>query len=52
MVISIYGNTKLSLIYPVEPIIYLLNTSLHQTKMPFDKILEAFIVLITYGNLS
>jgi hypothetical protein len=52
MIISIYGHTKYSLVYPVEPIIYLLNTSLHQAKMPFDKILEAFIILIEYGDLS
>lgn len=52
MIIVIYTNTRFSLTYPVEPIIYLLNTSLHQHKMPFEKILEAFVILVQYGDRS
>lgn len=39
LVIAIYSSPKLPLAAPFEPIIYLLNTSLNEPKLPFEKIL-------------
>ena len=46
---AIYSNHRGSLPNPIEPIIYILNTSLNEPKLPFEKILEAFVVLVRYS---
>jgi hypothetical protein len=46
LVIAIFTSAPPNLPSPLEPVLYLLNASLHQPKLPFDKLLECFIVLL------